>query len=372
MNIDALLSQIKDDAKALGFSSFGISHTSLKEAGQKHQAWFESIDVGDMDYMQRNAHLRANPSELHPNTVSILSFTLPYWPEKSSNALEQLNRAEHGYVSRYALGRDYHKVFKKKLEQMAARIRETVGDFSYRVFVDSAPVMEQTIAEQAGLGWVGKNTLLLNAKSGSFFFLGEIFLDFKLPIADTQAKNSCGSCTQCLDFCPTQAFRNPYELEVTKCISYLTIEHHGSIPEELRPLIGNRIYGCDDCQLVCPWNKFALLSDNADFSPRNQLDELSLIEAIRWNESEFLDKMAGSPIRRIGHAKWQRNVAVAIGNQKASEALIDALNKAYPLASELAQEHIQWAIEQLKNPANIPEAKTPKRYYVPVANVLKS
>jgi len=193
MNIDALLSQIKDDSKSLGFSSFGISHTSFKEAGQKHQAWFESIDVGDMDYMQRNAHLRANPSELQPNTVSILSFTLPYWPEKSSDALEQLNRAEHGYVSRYALGRDYHKVFKKKLEQMAARIRETVGDFGYRVFVDSAPVLEQAIAEQAGLGWVGKNTLLLNAKSGSFFFLGEIFLDFKLPIADTQDKNRCGS-----------------------------------------------------------------------------------------------------------------------------------------------------------------------------------
>jgi epoxyqueuosine reductase len=293
--------------------------------------------------MQRHGSRRTHPAELVPGTVRVISARMDYWPGAAMPIQEILENPARAFVSRYALGRDYHKLLRSRLQKLADHIATRVGPFGYRVFTDSAPVLEKALAEKAGLGWIGKHTNLIDAKTGSWFFLGELFTDLPLP-PDEPASNHCGSCRACLDVCPTQAIVAPYELDARRCISYLTIELRGPIPEELRPLIGNRIYGCDDCQLVCPWNKFARPTPEPDFAPRHGLDAATLIELFRWSETEFLTNTEGSAIRRIGYDCWLRNIAVALGNAPHSEAVIVALRARLPAASALVAEHIHWAL----------------------------
>jgi epoxyqueuosine reductase len=352
MTPDNLLVQLKAQSNALGFSQLGITHTGVGELSQAHQAWLAQQYHGEMSYLARNNDLRARPERLHPGTISIISLTLPYLDGQALAPQTQLEHSEKAYLSRYALGRDYHKVFRRKLERLAQWLAEAAQPtLDYRVFVDSAPIFERHFAEQAGLGWTGKNTLLLNQQHGSFFFLGEIFTNLPLEVfGQPQVApdfKGCGSCSRCLDFCPTQAFVAPGVLDARKCISYLTIEHKGVIPLELREKMGNRIYGCDDCQLVCPWNKYAQLTEEADFKTRHALDRAGLLELFNWTEREFLEKTAGMAIRRIGHTQWRRNLAVALGNSAYSENKIMALQTARHEADGLLAEHIDWAIAQL-------------------------
>jgi len=295
-----------------------------------------------MGYMARHGVARARPAELVTGTLRVISARLNYLPE----AAEMDAVLRHGalaYVSRYALGRDYHKVLRQRLEKLARKMTTVTGPFGYRAFCDSAPVLEKPLAAQAGLGWIGKHTNLLHRDAGSWFFLGELYTDLPLP-TDAPVADHCGTCRACLDICPTQAIVAPYELDARRCISYLTIELHGPIPVELRPLIGNRIYGCDDCQLVCPWNRFAEISAEPDFAPRHDLDRATLVELFGWDEEEFLRKTEGSAIRRIGHERWLRNIAVALGNAPTASEITDALeaHRAYP--SELVREHVAWAL----------------------------
>ncbi len=330
----------------LGFDALGISSIDLLSAEQKLWTWLEQGYHGDMDWMQRHGTKRSRPEELVEGTLSIISVRMNYWPEASAPAELVLNHPELAYISRYALGRDYHKVLRQRLEKLAQRLETEVGSLHYRVFVDSAPVLEKPIAIKAGLGWLGKHTNLLNRSSGSYFFLGEIYTD--LPLMETGAVTEhCGSCSACISICPTQAIIQPYVLDANRCLSYLTIEYAGSIPLEFRPLIGNRIYGCDDCQLICPWNRFATISQEIDFKIRHQLDSAYLIELFVWDEAEFLEKMAGSPIRRIGYERWLRNLAVALGNAprqlRTQQALLAKLEQ--PI-SFLVREHIEWALDQ--------------------------
>jgi len=345
---------LKIDAwgKELGFDAAGISQVDLSVAEQRLLDWLKLGYYGDMEWMHRHGTKRSRPAELLPGTLSIISVRMDYLPPDAADAEMVLNQPELGYVSRYALGRDYHKVVKKRLEQLAKKLREAVGEFGYRVFTDSAPVLEKPIAVKAGLGWMGKHTNVLSRDAGSWFFLGEIYTD--LPLTETGAvSDHCGACTACIDICPTKAIIAPYELDARLCISYLTIEHKGSIPTELRPLLGNRIYGCDDCQLICPWNRFAQFSDEPDYQPREQLDAARLSALLEWSEEEFLDKMAGSPIRRIGYERWQRNLAVASGNAPASFALLNRLEEKRKLSySVIVDEHIDWAIKEQKRKIN--------------------
>ena len=308
-------------------------------------AWLDAGRHGEMHYMRRHGLKRSRAALLHPGTLRVICVRMDYLPRDAAPALPVLEEPALAYVSRYALGRDYHKLMRKRLQKLADRIEDAVGDFSYRVFTDSAPVLEKPLARAAGLGWVGKHTNLLNRKAGSWFFLGEIYTDLALP-ADNPGDDHCGTCRTCLDACPTGAIVAPYELDARLCISYLTIELRGPIPEDLRPLIGNRIFGCDDCQLVCPWNRFATHSAETDFSPRHGLDAASLLTLFRWSEEEFLRYTEGTAIRRIGYDCWLRNIAVALGNAPTAKSVVDALmaRRAHP--SALVREHVNWALVQ--------------------------
>ncbi len=341
-----LKANIKIWAQELGFSDTGFSNTVLGEHETRLVNWLNNDYHGEMDYMHRHAALRSTPADLHEGTISIISVRMNYLPPATAEPWSVINHPELGYVSRYALGRDYHKLMRRRLQKLAEKIQNTIGDFGYRAFVDSAPVLEKALAQKAGLGWIGKHSNLLNRENGSWFFLGELYTDLPLATDDNTPQNHCGSCQACIDVCPTGAIIEPYVVDARKCISYLTIELRGSIPIELRPLIGNRIYGCDDCQLVCPWNKFLQHTAETDFHARHQLDQPLLIDLFSWTEEEFLKRTEGSAIRRIGFDCWQRNIAVAMGNAPPTTALRDALTQGLANASAMVAEHIHWAINQ--------------------------
>jgi epoxyqueuosine reductase len=340
-----LARQIKAWGQELGFAQIGIADTDLSAAEPQLQNWLANSFHGEMDYMAAHGTKRSRPHELVPGTLRVITARLNYWPE-AVDASKNLAELERAYVSRYALGRDYHKVLRNRLQQLAERIEAEIGPFGYRVFTDSAPVMEVELATKSGLGWRGKHTLLINQSEGSYFFLGEIYTGLPLPI-DSPHGDHCGTCFACADACPTGAIVAPYQLDARRCISYLTIELKGSIPLELRPLMGNRIYGCDDCQLACPWNRFAQTTALPDFHPRLGLDTAMLVELFGWSEKEFLRKTAGSAIRRIGHERWLRNIAVALGNGPASEPTIAALKARLDHRSALVREHVEWALSRL-------------------------
>lgn len=340
-----LAAQIKLWGKSLGFQQVGIADTDLSQAETHLAAWLSNNFHGEMAYMQRHGLKRSRPELLHPGTTRVISVRMDYLPESGSEMNDNLEQPQSAYISRYALGRDYHKLMRNRLQKLADLIQAEIGDFGYRAFVDSAPVLEKALAEKAGLGWIGKHSNLINRQAGSWFFLGEIYTDLPLPI-DQPAEEHCGDCSACLDICPTQAIVAPYQVDARRCISYLTIELHGAIPEDLRSLIGNRIYGCDDCQLVCPWNRFAKLTGENDFNPRHRLNSQELLEVFAWTEQEFLSKTEGSAIRRIGYERWLRNIAVALGNAPKSEAIIEALKEKLTYSSELVQEHVSWALAQ--------------------------
>lgn len=336
------------EAESLGFSGVRIGPAKITTATQaRFDAWLQAGYHGSMEYMVRHAELRKNPAQMVPGALSVISVRLAYWPTRAQPAETQLADHDAAYVSRYALGRDYHKVIRSRLQTLADRLTAVAGPFIYRACTDSAPVKEVALAAQSGLGWEGKHTLLLN-RDGSGFFLGEILCN--LPIeADEPVASHCGDCTRCLDLCPTQAITAAYQVDARRCISYLTIEHDGSIPIEFRKAMGNRIYGCDDCQLVCPWNRFTPDGDAA-FTPRHQLDSATLLELFAWTEEVFLSRFEGSPIRRIGFERWQRNIAVALGNATPSAAHIQALQNKRTQSTPLVQEHIDWALAQLTAP----------------------
>ncbi|OHE83287.1 MAG: tRNA epoxyqueuosine(34) reductase QueG [Lysobacterales bacterium RIFOXYA1_FULL_69_10] len=329
-------------AADMGFQRCGISDIALDEDAGHLRDWLARGLYGTMDWMARHGDLRARPEELTPGTVRVISVGLDYGQDDDA-AWATLADGTRAYVARYALGRDYHKLMRRRLQQLADRIAEETGPFGYRVFVDSAPVLERALARNAGLGWIGKHTCLIDKDGGSWFFLGEIYVDIPLP-ADAPATAHCGTCTRCIDICPTRAITAPQRLDARRCISYLTIEHEGAIPIELREPIGNRIFGCDDCQLVCPWNKFARRTDEPDFRARNNLDRASLAELFAWSEDEFLQRTEGSAIRRSGHARWLRNIAVALGNAPTSPEVIGALQSRRGIADAVVREHVEWAL----------------------------
>ncbi len=340
-----LANDIKAWGRELGFAQVGITDTDLKSHEAALQAWLDAGHHGDMDYMARYGMLRARPQELLPGTLRVISARMDYLPPKARFG-EILGNPEKGYVSRYALGRDYHKLLRNRLKKLGEKIQAALGEYQFRPFVDSAPVLERPLAEKAGLGWVGKHSLLLNPEGGSFFFLGELLVDLPLPVDPPFGEEKCGKCVACMTICPTQAIVEPYVVDARRCISYLTIELKGPIPEPFRPLIGNRIYGCDDCQLICPWNRFAHLSSEPDFAPRAPLHAPDLLALWAWDEATFLKVTEGSPIRRIGFEHWQRNLAVALGNAPYSLDIIAALEARLEGASELVAEHILWALGQ--------------------------
>ena len=339
----ALARDIKRWARELGFANTGISGVDLDEDEQHLQRWLDEGHHGEMDYMARHGSKRTRPAELEPGTQRVISVRMDYIPPGTANAWEVLGDAQAGYVSRYALGRDYHKLMRSRLQKLAERIQGVVGDFGYRAYVDSAPVMEKALARNAGLGWIGKHTVLINRRAGSYFFLGELYTDLPLPV-DPPASAHCGTCTRCIDVCPTQAILGPYRLDAKRCISYLTIELKGSIPEDLRAPMGNRIFGCDDCQLVCPWNKFAQETSEPDFAPRHSLDGAKLVELFAWTEQEFLKRTEGMAIRRTGYEGWLRNIAVALGNAPRSTEVVEALNARADHPSPVVREHVAWAL----------------------------
>jgi epoxyqueuosine reductase len=340
-----LAADIKCWGRELGFAEIGITDTDLSRAEIEHQAWIKKGFHGDMDYMAKHGIKRTRPAELVPNTVRVISARLDYLPPKAKDSWQVMENNEAAFISRYALGRDYHKVMRNKLQKLCDKIGSEIADFEFRVFTDSAPVLEVALAEKAGLGWRGKHTLLINKEHGSWFFLGEIYTNLPLPI-DDKATNHCGTCSACIDICPTSAITAPYEVDARRCISYLTIELKTAIPVEFRPLIGNRVYGCDDCQLVCPWNKFAEITQEPDFNVRNGLDDISLVECFTWNEAEFKQKMAGSAIFRIGYIQWLRNIAVGLGNAPSSLDVINALKARENDSNELLREHVEWALQR--------------------------
>ena len=346
----ALLEDMQIWARSLGFQQLGVSDIDLSAAEDQLQQWLARGFHGEMEFMQRHGSLRTHPEELVPRTIRVITARMDYWPEIAADAWQVIGESELGFISRYALGRDYHKLIRKRLLRLSQRIEEAVGAMGYRVFTDSAPVMEKALAQKSGLGWIGKHTNVLNRQNGSYFFLGEIYTDLPLPLTEP-VSDHCGSCTACIDICPTQAIVAPYELDARRCISYLTIELRGSIPVEFRPMMGNRIYGCDDCQLVCPWNKFAQMTTESAYLPREGLDAPQLVELFSWTEPEFLQRLEGSPIRRIGYECWLRNIAIALGNAKTSQKIVAALKDRLEHPSELVREHVQWALEQHINPS---------------------
>ena len=341
----ALTDRIKRWGRELGFQQLGISGVELPEDERRLLAWLEAGRHGDMDYMERHGTRRSRPDELVPGTLRVISARMDYWPGETEQTEALLERRERAYVARYALGRDYHKVLRGRLQKLADRIQEEIGAFGYRAFTDSAPVLEKALARGAGLGWIGKHTNLINKDAGSWFFLGELFTDLPLPL-DEAATDHCGTCRTCMDVCPTGAIVAPYQLDARRCIAYLTIEHKGSIPEEFRAPMGNRVFGCDDCQLFCPWNKFAQVSAEADFTPRAGLDGPKLTELFAWTEEEFLKRTEGSAIRRTGYEGWLRNIAVGLGNAPTTDAVVTALRSRESHASELVREHVRWALAQ--------------------------
>lgn len=343
-NYIQLANDIKHWGQTLGFQQVGITDIDLSQYEQRFQDWLAKNFHGEMHYMQAHGSKRYRPAELLPGTIRVISTRIDYLPP-AANLVEVLQNPKLGYISRYALGRDYHKLIRKRLTVFAKKIMTQAGPFGFRAFTDSAPILEKPLAEKAGLGWIGKHTNLINREAGSWFFLGEIYTDLPLPI-DAPVKNHCGTCQACIDICPTQAIVGPYLVDARRCISYLTIELRGSIPVELRPLLGNRIYGCDDCQLVCPWNRFAKLTDEKEFHPRHKLDAAELIELFNWSEQTFLKKTEGSPIRRIGYDCWLRNIAVALGNAPFDEKIIQALKNKLMHPSELVREHVAWALQE--------------------------
>jgi epoxyqueuosine reductase len=338
-----LAARIKEWGKELGFQAVGISDIRLDNAESRLMEWLAQGHHGTMDYMAKHGARRARPAELLPGVQRVICLRMDYFPPDVAESWQVLGEGERAYISRYALGRDYHKVMRSRMEGLAQRIRAETGEFNYRVFADSAPVMEVELARKAHLGWRGKHTLLLSREYGSWFFLGEIFTDLPLP-ADTPGKDHCGSCTRCIDVCPTEAIVAPYQLDARRCISYLTIELKGSIPVELRPLIGNRIYGCDDCQLVCPWNRFARNTIEPDFAARHGLDNARLVDLFAWDENTFKEKLSGSPIYRIGHEQWLRNLAVGLGNAPRDKTVYAALLSRAQHSSALVREHVAWAL----------------------------
>ena len=340
----ALASRIRALAQAAGFQRFGISGVELADDELHLRDWLAQGLHGSMDWMARHGDKRSRPAELVPDTLRVISVGLDYGRDADA-AWDNLRHGERAYVARYALGRDYHKLMRNRLQTLADEVEQEIGPFGHRVFVDSAPVLERALARNAGLGWIGKHTCLIDSDGGSWFFLGELFVDLPLPI-DPPASAHCGTCTRCIEVCPTRAIVAPYRLDARRCISYLTIEHEGSIDAELRPLIGNRIFGCDDCQLVCPWNKFAVRTDEPDFRTRNNLDRATLAELFAWDEDEFLRRTEGSAIRRSGHERWLRNIAVALGNAPKTDAVIAALQSRREHPSPVVREHVEWALAQ--------------------------
>jgi epoxyqueuosine reductase len=351
MDSRELKENIRRWGRELGFDAIGFAGTDLGQAEAQLKAWLAAGCHGEMDYMAAHAdaagYKRARPDALLSGTRGIISARMNYRPA-SADSLAALADSERAFISRYALGRDYHKLLRARLQQLVDRIGAAIGPFAYRVFTDSAPVMEVALAQNSGLGWRGKHTLLLDRDAGSYFFIGEIFTDLDLA-PDAPPTDHCGTCRACIDACPTQAIVAPYRLDARLCISYLSIELKGSIPESLRPLLGNRIYGCDDCQLACPWNRFAPLTREPDFAPRQGLDRATLVELFAWEEEEFNARLAGSPIRRIGHLRWLRNIAVALGNAAPSEAVLNALRSRADHPSALVREHVAWALGRQEN-----------------------
>jgi len=379
-----LKSQIKDWAFELGFADIGFSDIDLSNYEARYFNWIGEQFHGDMDYMERHGTKRTRPNELEPGTNCVISVRMNYYDISSENAAQQLQQSDQAYISRYALGKDYHKILRKRLQKLAEKIASFTQNFQYRAFTDSAPVLERPLAEKAGLGFIGKNSLIIHPRAGSWFFLGELYCNLPIPADPPFEKQGCGPCTACIQECPTQAIVGDTVIDARRCISYLTIEYKGSIPIEFRPLIGNRIYGCDDCQLVCPWNKFTTDTTEPAFKNSQGLDKVSLIELWRWSEDDFLNRLQGSPIRRIGYAQWKRNLAVSLGNIKVSEAeteeVISALNQELGSVNSLVDEHIEWALSQLKESLvttdEIGTQKTPrdknsikpfvaKKYYLP-------
>ncbi len=358
-------------AAELGFAALGVSGIDLSADEQRLQQWLDAGMHGEMDYMARHGSKRSRPAELVPGTLRVIAVRMDYWPAASMPPLALLAQSEQAYIARYALGRDYHKVLRQRLQRLAEWLSDQVGEYRYRVFTDSAPVLEKPIARDAGLGWIGKHTNLIHSKRGSWFFLGEIYIDLPLPVDEASGDSHCGSCRRCIDACPTQAIVAPYQLDARRCISYLTIELHGAIPVEFRPLIGNRIFGCDDCQLVCPWNKFAQRTEVPDFQPRDGLDGIGLIELFGWEEAEFLRRTEGSAIRRLGHARWLRNIAVAMGNAGPSAAIDEALRARLDHPDAMVVEHVRWALDRRNGvgqqaPAHVPSALDLPRVPTPI------
>ncbi|QNP40343.1 tRNA epoxyqueuosine(34) reductase QueG [Lysobacter solisilvae (ex Woo and Kim 2020)] len=339
----ALAARIRDLAREYGFQRCGIAGIELGKDEAYLRDWLAQGLYGSMDWMARHGDKRARPDDLVPGTLRVISVGLDYGRRDDEEAWQTLADGTRAYVARYALGRDYHKLMRQRLQKLADRIAEEVGPFGHRVFVDSAPVLERALARNAGLGWIGKHTCLIDKDGGSWFFLGEIYVDLPLPV-DAPASAHCGTCVRCIDICPTRAIVAPHRLDARRCIAYLTIEHEGAIDEQLRPLIGNRIFGCDDCQLVCPWNKFAKRTDEPDFRARNNLDEASLAELFAWEETEFLQRTEGTAIRRSGHERWLRNIAIALGNAPTSPEVITALQSRRDSGNAIVREHVEWAL----------------------------
>jgi epoxyqueuosine reductase len=348
--------QIKQWGQALGFQQVGITDTDLSAAEVHLENWLANNYQGEMSYMHRHGLKRSRPALLHEGTIRVISVRMDYQTESSARMEQVLEDPTSAYISRYALGRDYHKLMRNRLQKLADKIQAEalmisgLPEFNVgmRAFVDSAPVLEKALAEKAGLGWIGKHSNLINRKAGSWFFLGELYIDLPLPV-DHSTTGHCGDCVACITVCPTQAIVAPYQVDARRCVSYLTIELQGSIPEPYRKLIGNRIYGCDDCQIICPWNRFSKLTAEADFNPRQQLNTQQLLAVFAWTEADFLVKTEGSAIRRIGYDRWLRNSAVALGNAPKSPAIIDALQSKLTTPSEMVREHVHWALEQHKH-----------------------
>ncbi|WP_133500001.1 tRNA epoxyqueuosine(34) reductase QueG [Cognatilysobacter terrigena] len=343
VDLAALAARVRELARDMGFQRCGISGIELAEDEAFLADWLDRGLHGTMDWMARHGAKRARPAELLPGTLRVISVGLDYGRRDDEEAWATLENGERAYVARYALGRDYHKLMRGRLQKLADRIADEIGPFGHRVFVDSAPVLERALARNAGLGWIGKHTCLIDRNGGSWFFLGEIYVDIPLPV-DPAATAHCGTCTRCIDICPTQAIIGPNRLDARRCISYLTIEHEGPIDPDLRPLMGNRIFGCDDCQLVCPWNKFAKRTDEPDFRARNALDTATLPELFAWSEDDFLRRTEGTAIRRSGHARWLRNIAIALGNAPTTPAVIAALESRRANDDDVVRESVEWAL----------------------------
>lgn len=346
-----LQSKLAGWAQSFGFQQVGVSDIDLVEAESRLSEWLAEQYHGEMDYMSRHGQKRTRPDQLVPGTIRVITVRMDYWPQQAVEPWSVINDSTLGFVSRYALGRDYHKLMRKRLSLLAKKLEQEVVGSNHRVFCDSAPVMEKALAEKSGLGWLGKHSNILSREHGSYFFLGEIYTDIPFTVTEPTTDH-CGSCTSCIDCCPTQAIVAPYQVDARRCISYLTIELRGAIPEQFRPLMGNRIYGCDDCQLVCPWNKFAQLSVESDYLPRHELDAPQLVSLFAWDEETFLTRMQGSPIRRIGFECWLRNIAVALGNARSDKQVIAALESRRDDASDLVKEHVLWALDQHKGKKN--------------------